>query len=524
MSQMLKSSGAMAAATLTSRVLGMVREIVYSGFMGVGWVNGAFQLAFTIPNLFRRLLGEGALTASFIPIFKEKERTATPKEMWRAANAVISGLLVAAGAITVLAIVGITIALAVGVFPAKTDLMLRLVRVMFPYMLLVCLAAIFMGILNARGHFFIPATGTVMMNVVLIASVFLIAPLLGQELHKQIFGLAIGVLLAGLAQALFQLPTLRGEGFRYQWVSPWGEPTVKRVVHQMIPGTIGVAAFQLNVAVTQSIAFAVDPSILASFNFAVRLMELPQGVFGISLATFLLPTLSGLAADKKFGEFRGLLRHGLEHLVFINVLASVLLFLLAEPIIRLLFQHGRFDEQATQGVTEALVFMAPGLVLFSVNNILARAFYALGDTRTPMRISVFCLAVNLVFAMVLVTRYRQGGLALANTMSAAINLSLLLYALRRKLGRLELSALRTTLLKTGGAVILAGLVAWGGHRWWNQAIGHAGLWRQLGDVFVPMTAASLVYLVVTLQLRVASAAEMGTMLFRRLGFKGAKLG
>src|SRR5947209_6078838 len=157
MSQMLKSSGALAVATMTSRILGMVREIVYYWFMGVGMVAGAFQLAFQIPNLFRRLLGEGALTASFIPIFKEKERTSTEAEMWRAANAVISGLIVAASAVTVLAILGISVALAVGQFEPKTELMLRLLRIMFPYMLFVCLTAIFMGMLNARGHFFIPA-------------------------------------------------------------------------------------------------------------------------------------------------------------------------------------------------------------------------------------------------------------------------------------------------------------------------------------------------------------------------------
>ena len=168
---MLKSSGAMAIATLTSRLLGMVREMVYARFMGDGWVAGAFQLAFMIPNLFRRLLGEGALTAAFIPIFKEKEKTHGEIEMWRAANAVISGLIIAASAVVALALLGLSLALAVHQFSAQTELMLRLLRVMFPYMLLVCIAAAFMGMLNARGHFFIPAMGATMLNVVMIASV-----------------------------------------------------------------------------------------------------------------------------------------------------------------------------------------------------------------------------------------------------------------------------------------------------------------------------------------------------------------
>ena len=174
----------------------MVREIVYARFMGDGWVAGAFQFAFTIPNLFRRLLGEGALTAAFIPIFKEKEKTHGEIEMWRAANAVISGLIIAASVVVALVMIGLSLALAAHQFDASTELMLRLLRVMFPYMLLVCLAAAMMGMLNARGHFFIPAMGATMLNVVMIASVLWLAPTIGVEFPKeerlphQIFALA----------------------------------------------------------------------------------------------------------------------------------------------------------------------------------------------------------------------------------------------------------------------------------------------------------------------------------------------
>jgi putative peptidoglycan lipid II flippase len=214
MSQMLKSSGAMAGATLTSRVLGMVREMVYAAFMGNGPVASAFILAFQVPNLFRRLLGEGALTAAFIPIFKHKEVTHGEAEMWRSANAVISGLVIAASAVTVLAVLGISVALMIGKgrFDDETALMLRLLRMMFPYMLLVCLAAVFIGMANARGHFFVPALGAVLLNIIMIASVLLLAPHMGRTLDQQIFGVAIGVLVAGLAQAFFQLPTLSREG------------------------------------------------------------------------------------------------------------------------------------------------------------------------------------------------------------------------------------------------------------------------------------------------------------------------
>ena len=518
MSQMLKSSGAMAVATLTSRVFGMVREMAYAWFMGSGWVAGAFQVAFAIPNLFRRLLGEGALTAAFIPIFKEKERTTGETEMWRAANAVISGLVISAAAIIGLALLGISLALAVHQFEPRIDLMLRLLRVMFPYMLTVCLAAVFMGILNARGHFFIPAMGATMLNVVMIASVFLLAPHWGEELPQQIFALAVGVLVAGLAQAAFQLPSLRREGFRYQWVSPWRDETVRQVVRRMIPGTIGVAAFQINVVIVQNLGLvlgSVDDPIIAPFNYAVRLLELPQGVFGISLATFLLPTLAGLAAEKKYPEFRANLRHGISHLLLINLLASVLLVVLAEPIVRLIYERGKFGPDATLETTYALQCLGPSLIGYSLVNIFARAFFALGDTRTPMQISIVCLVVNLLFAVILVFPLRQGGFGVANTASSTLNCLLLLFALRKKLKTLDLASLRPTFLPLAVAAVAAGVVAWLGLRWWSQQLGHATLLLRLGEVFVPAAAAALVYGAITLALKTPSATEMLALVLAR---------
>ena len=437
----------MAAATMTSRILGMVREMVYANFMGNTWVASAFALAFQVPNLFRRLLGEGALTAAFIPIFKNKEVQEGPAEMWRSANVVISGLVTGAGVICLIAMIGISVVLKTVHLVPETKLMLRLLLLMFPYMVLVCLAAVLIGIANARGHFFVPALGAVMLNVIMIASVLLLAPRLGGNLDRQIFGLAIGVVLAGLAQALFQVPSLRREGFHYRWISPWRDPTVREVVRKMIPGSIGVAAFQINVLTTQSFSFWFDPSIVSTFNYSVRLMELPQGIFGISLATYLLPTLAGLAAEIKLPEFRQTLSQGLNYLSFANLLAAAIALSLAVPIVRLLFQHGKFGPEATVRVASALACLAPGLLMFSMNNILARAFYALGDIKTPMKISVFCLFLNLAFAIWLVRGYRVSGLAVANTLSAGFNLALPRRMLcDEKLSRLGLTSLRQTLI------------------------------------------------------------------------------
>jgi putative peptidoglycan lipid II flippase len=505
---MLKSSGAMGAATLTSRVFGMAREMVYANFMGAGPVASAFVLAFQIPSLFRRLLGEGALTAAFIPIFKEKEKNAGEREMWKAANAVISGLVLVSGVFIVLVLVGLSLALMLGSFTDKTRLMLELLRIMFPYMLLVCVAATFMGMLNARGHFFIPAMGATMLNVVMIASVLWLAPMFGTTLDTRIFGLAFGVLLAGAAQAFFQVPVLHREGYRFEWVSPWSNQTVRQVLLRMLPGTIGIAAFQLNVVLTQSLAFWLGDSIVAAFNYAVRLMELPQGVFGISLATYLLPTLSGMAAEKNYSDFRATLKQSLGYLVFVNLLASALLVALAEPIVRLLFERGEFGVWDTHAVAWALACLAPGLVAFSAVNILARAFYALGDTATPMKVSVFCLGLNLMFVLFLVRPFEQGGLGIANTLSALFNVGLLLYALRRKLKRLDLAELPRVAATILAAAILAGLVAWLTHRGWERWLGHARLGEKLGAVFVPMAVASLVYAAIAFALRIPQAREM----------------
>jgi putative peptidoglycan lipid II flippase len=328
-------------------------------------------------------------------------------------------------------------------------------------------------------------------------------------LPVQIFALAYGVLAAGVAQAAFQLPTLWREGFRYRWVSPWGNETVQRVVRQMIPGTIGVAAFQINVTMVQVIAFWIDPQINASFNYAVRLMELPQGMFGISLATYLLTALSGLALDKNYPEFRATLREGLSSLLFANLIAAVLLVALAEPIVRLLFEHGdKFTSASTHRAAFALVCLAPGLIAFSTVNVLARAFFALGDTKTPMKISIVCLMVNLILSAILIGPLRQGGLGIANTLTSACNVGLLLFALRKKLARLELDSLRKTLWPLAFTGIIAGLIAWFAWRLWENKLGHETIALKIGAVFVPAGIAGGIYLLIALACKIPAAKEM----------------
>jgi len=516
MLQMLKATGVIAFATLISRVLGLVREMVYARFMGNGWVASAFLLAFQIPNLFRRLLGEGALTAAFIPQFKEKEKSEGELAMWRSGNAVLSGLIVVASLVVGLAMAGVSVALMGGDFSVKTTLMLRLLRLMFPYLLFVCAAAVFVGMLNARGRFFIPALGSAALNVVMIASVLWVAPRMGEGLPIQVYGLALGVLGAGVAQAAFQIPALWREGWRFRWVNPVRDATVAEVVRRMIPTTVGVAAFQLNVMVTQGFAFSLGESIVASFQYAVRLMELPQGLFGASMATYLLPTLSGLAAEKRYDDYRTALLEGMTQLVFINLLAAALLVGLAEPIVRLLFEGGLFHAAATQSVAQALVFLAPGLVAFSGTSVLARAFYAVGDTRVPMQISLFCLGSNLVLSILFALPLKASGLALANTLTSTANLLLLGYALRRKFPRLDFGPL----LREGGKM-LAGAggalgLAWGAARIWIGLFGEQGIAERVGAVLVPSLLGAGCYWACLWWWKVTACRKFGDALLGRL--------
>jgi len=247
----------------------------------------------------------------------------------------------------------------------------------------------------------------------------------------------------------------------------------------------------------------------------VRLMELPQGMFGISLATYLLTTLSALALDKNYPEFRSTLRHGLGTLIFMNAIASVLLVALAEPIVRLLFERGAFSVSSTARVSYALMCLAPGLVMFSTVNILARAFYALGDTKTPMKISLVCLVINFLAGSALIFPLREGGPGIANTFTSALNAGLLLFALRKKLGKLEMEPLRGTLWPIALAALLAGGLAWSGGKMWEHHLGHATLALKLGAVFVPAGIAGGIYWLIALLCKIPAAKEMTEFALKR---------
>ena len=521
MPRWLSSSGAAGAATLLSRILGFVRESAYAAFMGTGPVADAFFLAFQIPNLFRRLLGEGALSAAFIPVFKETERKEGDAAAWRVGLAFTWAVLIATTAVCLVMFLVLSVLILASNVEVYTELMFRLMRWMLPYLPLVCVAAGFIGMLNARRHFFLPALGATMLNVAMLASVWFIAPLYGKELDHRVFGLAVGILVAGVLQAGFQVPALLKEGFRFHWLDPRKEPAVHEIVRRMGPTVVGVAAFQLNTVLCQGFAYSHGREIVSSYNYAIRLMELPQGVVGISLATVLLPELSALVADKKFPEFRSTLSEGLRQVFFLTLLPAVLLLTLAGPMVRLLFERGAFVPESTLRVSFMLACLTPGLMAFSLNNILARAFYALGDTATPMRISLASIAANLVAAFLSISFFPKAGLAIANSFSAIVNCILLFYGLRRAQPKFALAPFLQPVLKMAAAGLVAGLVAWWTHWLCDRQLGHANLLARIVEVFTPIATASLAYGGVALALGLEEVRDVLAVLLRRRDRKAA---
>ncbi|MFM8880173.1 MAG: murein biosynthesis integral membrane protein MurJ [Verrucomicrobiota bacterium] len=515
MSRWLSSSGAAGAATLLSRILGFVRESAYAAFMGTGPVADAFFLAFQIPNLFRRLLGEGALSSAFIPVFKETERKEGVAAAWRVGLACTWAVFLACTVICVVLLGTVTLLILFSNIDIHTELMFRLMRWMLPYLPLVCVAAGFIGMLNARNHFFLPALGATMLNVAMLASIWWLAPRFGAELHQQVYALALGVVVAGVAQAAFQVPSLVSEGFRFRWLNPWKEPAVREVARRMGPSVIGVAAFQINTVLCQAFAYSHGREIISSFNYAVRLMELPQGVVGISLATVMLTELSTLAVDKKYPEFRSTLTEGLQQLIFLTLLPLVLLLTLSEPIVRLLFERGQFKAASTAQVSLMILCLSPSLMAFSLNNVLARAFYALGDTRTPMRISLAAIVTNFIAAFISVSLMPKAGLAIANSVSASMQCFLLFYALKRKQPKFDLPALFSPVRRMAVAGLAAAGTAaatlWLWHRW----VGHQGLPGRLGATFVPMALAAAGYFLAATSLGIREAADVLAVVARR---------
>ena len=399
-SQLAKSAGLISLATMLSRVFGLVREQLIAHLFS-RTATDAFYVAFRIPNLLRDLFAEGAMSSAFVPTFTDYLQKKGREEAWRLASMVTNLLLVLLSLMTLLGILASNwlVDKFAGHFssvPGKLELTVLMTQIMFPFLPLVAVAAITMGILNSHGRFFIPALAPALFNVGSILTALLLYFWLPQRGLEPILGMAIGTLVGGLLQLVIQIPPLLRQGFKYYFKFDLSHPGVQKILILMGPGTLGLAANQINIFVNTWLATSQGEGAVSWLNYAFRLMHFPIGIFGVAIATAALPTFSSHVSRRETQELRETLLSSLRMVFLLNIPASVGLIFLSTPIISLIYQHGRFNAADTRSTANALIFYSIGLFAYSAVKLLVPVFYALGHSRVPVIISAAAVGSNIV--------------------------------------------------------------------------------------------------------------------------------
>jgi putative peptidoglycan lipid II flippase len=433
--RLIRSTAAVAAPTLASRVLGYVRDLLQAYYLGTGHGADAFTIAFAIPNLFRRLTGEGAMTPAFVPTFAEIKRERSRTGLWAFGNVFFWDLALIMAAVTALGILfapGLVkvIAYGFGDVAGKWGLTIFMTRIMFPYLFFITLAALASGILNTFGRFFVPASTPILFNVAVIAAVVGWAG--GSREPALVF--AAGVVAGGILQLALQVPFLWKEGMRFAMGLSFRDPAVRRVGRLMVPGIFGASVYQINFALSRMIASGLEKGSASALYYASRIEELSLGLFSIALAAALLPAFSEQVAAREIGEMKKTLAFSLKLTAVVSFPAAAGLMALNAPIMRTLFERGAFDRDSTALSASCLIFFAVGLPFVSGVKVVAPAFFSLKDTRTPVTIGIVVMAANTALSLVLMGSLSVGGLALALSLSQALNFVLLLAWLERKVG------------------------------------------------------------------------------------------
>jgi putative peptidoglycan lipid II flippase len=465
-SALARSAASAGIATMTSRLLGLAREAVLAHQFGAGAAMDAYNVAFRIPNLVRDLFAEGAMSAAFVPTFTKYLTTSGKEPAWRLGNHVVNALLIVTGLLVLLGIVfaeplvGAFTAERFSQDPGQISLTVQLARIMLPALTCIAIAAAFMGMLNSLHHYFIPALSPAMFNVVTIICVIALVPIMPALGLEPIVAIAIGTLLGGVAQLALQWPTLRREGFVYRPRIDWRDPGLRRILVLMGPGTAGLAATQVNVFVNTLLATGAGESAVSWLNYAFRLMYLPIGLFGVSVATATLPTVARQHTLEDQQSVRSTIANGLSLMLMLNVPATVGLVVLAVPIIQAIYERGAFTSVDTLATAAALQFYAIGLLAYSVVRIVSPVFYALGRNRTPVIVSMVTVLVNAGLNVVLVREMGYRGLALGTSIAALFNAVTLLILLRRHLGGLHEGQIVGSLARISLASVAMGFAAY----------------------------------------------------------------
>ena len=448
------------AATAASRVLGYVRDAVLAYVFGAGVQADAFFTAFRISNLLRRLVGEGALTSAFIPIFTEEMNTRSKEGLRELASSVFTLFALILTFLTVLGVIfseDIVRLMAPGFLsdPEKFSLTVTLTRWMFPYMVFIGLMAIAMGVLHSHRHFTAPALAPIFLNISMITSVLVIAPFISSPAYA----LVGGVLAGGLFQLMLQLPFLKRFDMLPTLSFRWEDQAIKRIFFLMGPAALGIAVYQINLFV--GIWFASPlPGAVSYLYYAGRLMELPLGIFAVSISTAILPSLSEQVAKEDWAGVKKSLSFAVRLVNFVTIPATIGLLVLSYPIVELLFQRGEFTAQDSSGTAIAVFYYALGLVPIAAARILVSVFYSLKNIWTPVKVSVAIALLNAFLCYVLVGPLAHGGLALASTLSAAVNCAVLFVILRMKFGRFGIKEMLTSGVKSTAASVVMGIIVY----------------------------------------------------------------
>jgi len=453
-----RAAGVVGIFTFLSRILGLVRDILIANFFGSGMSADAFFVAFRIPNLLRRLFAEGSLTVSFIPVFTEYLQNKSKEEAFLLARIVLTFLVCIVTAITILGIILSPLIVKViapgfGYMGDKYNLTVLLTRIMFPYIFLVSLLALFMGILNSLKHFSAPAIAPIFLNLSMIAALIFIVPFM----RTPTVGLAIGVIVGGVIQMALQIPFLINKGLSF--APKWNvrHPALKKIGMLMLPTIFGSAIYQINQLIGTLLASLLREGSVSYLYYADRLVQFPLGVFAIAISTAVLPSLSREAAEGDIYRLKQTLSHALRLTMFIAIPAMAGLIVLRGPIITLLFQRGAFTSFTTTMTANALLYYSVGLWAFAGLRVFVSAFYSLQDTRTPVKVAVVAMIANIVFSLALMGPLKHGGLALALSLASALQLFMLIFFLKKRLGGIEGSVVIHSMVRSFISSLIMGI-------------------------------------------------------------------
>jgi putative peptidoglycan lipid II flippase len=532
-SGVLKAAGIMGLATFLSRIMGLIREQVFAVLFGAGNMTDAYNVAFRIPNLLRDLFAEGAMSASLVPTFTRTRVEEGDRRAWRVAGLVFRILFFTVGLLALLGIVFAPelvslYASAYRLVPGKFELTVKMTRVMFPFFPMVALAAAFMGVLNSCGVFFLPAFASALFNLASIVVGVICAKVFmrwGADWGFQpIEGMAIGVLAGGAVQAFSQLPALYWKGYRWQSrlegePSWYKDPALRRMLWMMVPGTVGLAATQVNLLVNTILATSQSPGAVSWLNYAFRLMQFPIGIFGVSLAAATLPRVSKQWVQKDVKGVCETLTSSIRSVCAVNLPASAALAFLGYPTIEMIFQYGRFSSHDTQATAIALAMYSIGLTAYSAVKVLVPCCYALGNTRVPVLSSVLAVLVTIILNVMMVKPFGYWGLALGTSAAAIFNAVFLLYALRKIIAEcgesFELKPVINGFLAYLGVAVVMGVLCFGSNQLLVTGFSDSYFLTRLGKIGVILARTIRMAILIFIGVFVVSA------LTRWLGLKEA---